>query len=625
MMAQNSRYSIEDALKGLHPEVKLLKDPYPGSFANGLTMCESESARLFKLTEQNDGVDVYEDGRGHKILIRKERIDTPFGTAYKVSTEFINQDENPCTLEMLASFAVSGVRASRLHRLMSFWSAEGRLKTETLAELHLEPSWNRWAPRVESFGNLGSMPVRRYFPFLAAEDDSGSVFGVQLYAPSSWQLQAICRQPNTLLIAGGLPDRDFGQWTKTLAPGESFVTPSALISVQDSLLKLSSVLTAAQRPDVSSVDSDMGIAFNEYCTTWGNPSFERVKQIADSLEGRGIKYLVIDAGWFGKDNWWDSTGDWEVNEKRFPGGMKPIADYIRSKGMIPGIWFELESVSVRSKHFNSAEHLVKRDGLPLTVGSRRFWDMEDPWVKDYLRERVIGLLKSCGFGYIKIDYNDTMGAGCDGPDGIGENLRRKVEATKDFFRELKRELPELVIESCSSGGHRLEPSILELCSQASFSDAHEPSCIPIIAANLHRVVRPSQSQIWAVLRKGDSDKRIAYSLCAGLLGRLCLSGDIPELSLEQWSLVSEGLSFYRSAADIIKYGRTELIECSSESYDRPTGNQLLIRELNGTRLAVIHRFGESATPDYSFLEGKNIISRFSSADGDFTAEAVIYR
>ena len=93
---------------------------------------------------------------------------------------------------------------------------------------------------------------------------------------------------------------------------------------------------------------------------------------------------------------------------------------------------------------------------------------------------------------------------------------------------------------------------MELVSQASFSDAHETTSIPIIAANLHRAIKPEQSQIWAVLRVEDSDARLHYSLAATLLGRMCLSGDIHGLSQHQWDIAEEGMDFYRKAAEIIQ-------------------------------------------------------------------------
>lgn len=610
----------------LYAEIKLMGDAYSIGFANGLSMCKSESSFGFKETERDESKIVLKNSRNHKIIVNTLKKSTDCGEITEVTTEFINLSDKPCTLEMLSSFAIGNVKADKIHRMQSFWSAEGKLRTETIADLHLEPSWNRCATRVEKFGNLGSMPVRKYFPFIALEDsESGKVLGIQLYSPASWQIELLCKESDELTVVGGIADRDFGHWTKTVNPGESFTTPKAVIAEGQSLYEVTNKLVKAQQPDISPVDEDMGIVFNEYCTTWGNPSFENVKKICDKLKGRGVKYLVIDSGWYGEGSWWwTSIGDWEVNQTKFPGGMKPIADYIRSCGMIPGLWFEHEALAKSAKYYNNPEYLVKRDGVPLTVVERRFWDMENEWVINYLSERVIGLLRDCGFGYLKVDYNDTMGSGCDGEESQGENLRRKVEASKNFFRKIKRELPDLVIENCSSGGHRLEPSMMELCSQASFSDAHETTAIPLIAANLHRVIKPSQSQIWAVLRASDSDNRIHYSICNTFLGRMCLSGDIYNLSDHQWDLVSEGMDFYKLCAPIIKDGETIHCDCSTKLYNNPTGSQLVIRKLGDVNLAVFHRFENSSGLPENFLEGKNVTAKYGEALEDFSAEAYIY-
>ena len=167
--------------------------------------------------------------------------------------------------------------------------------------------------------------------------------------------------------------------------------------------------------------------------------------------------------------------------------------------------------------------------------------------------------------------------------------------------------------------------MMELASQASFSDAHETKAIPIIAANLHRVIRPEQSQIWAVLRHTDSRDRLHYSLSAAFLGRMCLSGDIYDLSEEQWKTVDEGMEFYRRAADIIKYGTTVWQECTAASYNRPAGHQLVLREYNGLGLAVLHRFENSDVPDKILPDGAEIIAEFGEAEHDFSAKAWIYR
>ena len=572
-------------------QVKFTTDGYPGGYANGLSMLDSDTMGRFKVSVENERETVLETENGITLKCSHEQVKSLPVRCHVTTIE--NNSPEPVTMEMLTSFCVRGIKADKVYRMTSFWSAEGRLKVDRLTDLNLEVSWAHHGTRVEKFGTVGSMPVRRWFPFVALEDStSGKFVAVMLYAPSSWQMEIFVRRQQEVTLAGGIADADFGQWTKTLAPGECFTAPRALVAEGSSLLEVCDALLKAQTPDISPIDDHMGISFNEYCTTWGDPTIDNMKRICDKLEGKGIQYLVMDSGWYLEkgQNWWDYIGRWEVNKSRFPNGLKELSDYVRSKGMIPGIWFEPESVSWGCELYNKPEYLLCRNGVPVTVGGKRFFNMEKDIVRDYLREKVIRLLKDNGFGYIKIDYNDTIGLGCDGCESLGEGLRRSIAASQDFFRELKAEIPELVIENCSSGGHRLEPSMMELASMASFSDAHETLSVPIIAANLQRLVRAEQNQIWAVMRKEDSDERIYYSLCATFMGRIGLSGDIYDLSERQWQLIDAGLEFYRKASDIIRDGSVDVLETNVESYNEPAGYQLTSRKLGDRRLIIVHRF-----------------------------------
>lgn len=226
--------------------------------------------------------------------------------------------------------------------------------------------------------------------------------------------------------------------------------------------------------------------------------------------------------------------------------------------------------------------------------------MKDEKVQEYLTERVIGLLKGCGFSYMKMDYNDTIGLGCDGAESLGEGLRQDREASVGFVRKVKEEVPGIVLENCASGGHKLEPLMMSLCSMASFSDAHECEEIPVIALQLHRTILPAQSQIWAVIRRDDSLKRIAYTMANTFLGRMCLSGDVTELSQDQWGLIDGAIAFYRQIAPVIRDGFSYLYSHKGPSDRHLTGWQALLRvRTEEGRLkegphreayAVIHRF-----------------------------------
>ena len=613
-------------------EVKIIGEQYCGSYTCGLTMLGSGSMEGFEAVTESDDVTVLKRPDGLELNIENKK--STLSDATEVTTIVQNGGKEPLSMEMLTSVLLKDIKADRIHRLLSFWSAEGKHKVDTIKDLDLEHSWSGHGVRVLKFGNLGTMPVRSFFPFVAVEDSNNGTFtAVMLYAPSSWQMEVLVKEGDVVSISGGLADRDFGHWTKKLMPGESYVAPKALFAVGNSLEDVCDKLVKAQNPDISPADNHMGIVFNEYCTTWGNPTIDNLKKLADKIAGKGIQYLVMDSGWYGKCGeegyWWDWRGDWSINKKRFPNGLKELSDYIRDKGMIPGIWFEFENTSQKAPSFYENDHLVKKDGVPLTVGNVHFLDMEDSWVKEHLKQNVINTLKDNNFGYIKVDYNDTMGMGCDGPEGMGENLRQKVLATQNFFKEMRKEIPDLVIENCSSGGHRLEPSFMELASMASFSDAHECLSLPIIAANVQRVIKPSQSQIWAVMRAKDSDERLWYSICDTFLGRMGLSGDVYDLSDHQWDILDKGMEFYRKVSDIIRDGKTTVISCSADSYNEPAGSQLVIRELGNKALIVYHRFEKSNDLEkYAAEQGIDlnyytVLEKYGEAKTDFSAEALL--
>jgi alpha-galactosidase len=179
-------------------------------------------------------------------------------------------------------------------------------------------------------------------------------------------------------------------------------------------------------------------------------------------------------------------------------------------------------------------------------------------------------------------------------------------------------VPGIVLENCASGGHKLEPLMMSLCSMASFSDAHETEEIPIIAANLHRAILPRQSQIWAVIRKTDTTKRIGYSIANTFLGRMCLSGDVTDLSPQQWDVIDRGIAFYKEVAPVIKKGVSHRSGTKISSDRHPEGYQVLLRvKEDGEALVVIHCF-HGELPEYIEVDlkegGRNIVNTYSYDD-----------
>ena len=611
-------------------------DQLPNGYGNGSTLATTTATDALRFVSQK------KDGDTVVTELADETGRTVFHTlkwekgleALRVSVRFENRTGKPVTLDLISSLNMGGITPFAeddapgtllLHRARSAWSAEGRLLTESIEEAMLERSWTGHALRIAKFGQVGSMPVRGWFPFAAVEDTANNVtWAMQIACPSSWQME-IRRKDDRLNMMASLPDEDFGQWAKTVAPGESFETPEAYVTVgHGGVDRVSQRLLTVHRANMPRPEAELPVLFNEYCTTWGDPSHENLVKIADRLQGHGIDFLVIDAGWYRREGagWSDCGGDWIPEEKSmFPEGLKATADMIRAHGMIPGLWFEPETCARDSDIFRKEELLLTRRGTVIDTDNRRFLDLRKEEVQKYLDERVTGLLKRCGFGYTKIDYNDCIGTGCDDPDSLGEGLRQNMQGTLDFFRSMRESIPDLWIENCSSGGHRLEPSLMGATDMASFSDAHECPEIPIIAAQLHRLILPGQSQIWAVLRAKDSLRRINYSLVNTFLGVMCLSGDVADLSAEQWAKVDEGICFFKAVRGIIRDGISAFHGEVSRSWRHPEGWQAVCRTAGGETLTVIHTFGGKFPGQVSLpVSGSRILRVMDSEESRITLE-----
>ena len=617
-----------------------------GGFSNGRTMRGSATTQRLQWRGQ---VSTEADGATSiaTTLVDERGLEIVHSLAHQAGENAVmirvvvaNRGPAPLTLDMLSSFSLGGITPFhaadaqgrlQVHRFRSAWSAEGRMESRSVEELNLERSWIGHGVRVEKFGQVGSLPVNGFFPFVGVEDAVARVtWAATLACPGSWQME-ICRRGDDLTLSGGVADRDFGHWSKTLAPGDSWQAPMATVAaVAGGLEKACDALLAPRRRSTGkhmpAGERAMPVVFNEWCTSWGNPTHDNLIGLADRLQGSGVKYLVIDDGWAERPgSGIQQNGDWRVNQTAFPQGLRATTDAIRERGLVPGIWFEFEVVNEGAKAWKETNHLLHRDGVLLQVGTRRFWDFRDPWVHDYLAERVIARLRGDGFGYLKVDYNDSIGVGCDGAESLGEGLRQHLAGVQRFFARIRAELPEVIIENCSSGGHRLEPSMMALTSMSSFSDAHESPDVPVIAANLLRLVLPEQSQIWCVVHAADTLQRISYSLAATFLGRMCLSGEVHQLSAEQWAFVRKGVARYGECAKLIRTGTWRRYGEMGTSYQHLTGWQALVcvGEEDNAALVVWHSFANApatARMPWSNLTMRRIGMEFSdvSCEPTFT-------
>lgn len=591
---------------------------YPQGNGAGGTLKYGEAVRHLKFRNQekkengtNIVITTVLDGGEYEIVHTISYVKREHGI--EVETVFRNTGKRLLTMELLTSFSLDnlsplqkedGAYSMYLHRFRGGWSLEGKHQEDSVERLNLGGTWIRAFPESERYGAVGSFPVSRWFPFGCIEDRDNQLFWTaQIAVNSSWQME-FSRDGDSYSFSGGLGDAESSEWWKNIYPGEEFCAPKAYLSVDKTLADACQNLTgmfvkyADRQPDK---EKDLPIWFNEWCTSWGHPTNESERKQQNILKEIPVAGIVIDAGWSRQPKGAESqggNGDWECDPEQFPGGLAEIAEELQQEALDLGVWMEFE-VTTEGARVHSAEwdHLhLTRGGIPIQTGAiRRFWDFRKTEVIQYLREKVIRFLKENKIRYLKVDYNGSIGNGCDGAESLGEGLRQQMEAVYRFFCLIRQELPELVIENCASGGHRLEPQMMSVTALSSFSDAHECREIPYIAANLHYLILPRQSLIWAVLHPELSEREIYYRIISTFLGRMCLSGDIEKLHPEQMQILKDGCGFYQECRELIKNGRSELLRSCTDNPHHLEGNQMLYRRDRNRMLAVFHSF---ASPEY---------------------------
>ncbi len=581
-----------------------------GMFSNSFKLSETVYKLKYKeqyVEETNEFITVItveeaQEGFGIKHKLRWYKGESGF----EINTEFYNNTGSEQILEYITSASLDslspclqdeGSKQLVFHRFKAGWCMEGLHQSDTLTELGLERAWTSSAESLR-FGAIGTRPVREYHPYGALEDTkNGIIWGVYLAHNASW-LMEMSRIIDGTSLSIGLADSISGGWSKKIANGESFVTPTAMISVaKGSIAELSNRLLAMRHRAIDAYgEQGLPIIYNDFVTSWGKPKEVDLLKTAQVFKNSKTKYFVMDAGWYKPVS---QVGDWEVSPIAFPNGMKAYTDKIRNMGMIPGIWFEFECAEATAKaSAPEFDHLkLKKNGRVIVgevINGRRetFFDFRNPETIRRLDEKVIALLRDNGFGYIKVDYNTSPGAVIDGEDSGGENLRQHMEKVREFFIKMKKEIPDLIIENCASGGCRLEPSMMDISAMSSASDTHEGYECAIVAANLHYLTPPRQNQIWCTLKPTYSSERFSYIISQGFLGRICWSGLITELSKEQLEEMWKAERFYEKVSPIIKRGNSYIYRTDICSFSSPQGTQAVVRysEDEEQLLIVAHSF-----------------------------------
>jgi alpha-galactosidase len=257
-----------------------------------------------------------------------------------------------------------------------------------------------------------------------------------------------------------------------LAPGEGYTTPDVFASYGDGLDELSARFHDHLRARPHHPTGPRKVVLNTWEAVYFDHDLDRLKALADAGSEAGAELFVLDDGWFrGRRDDTAGLGDWHVDEDVWPDGLHPLVDHVRGLGLEFGLWVEPEMVSADSDLLRAHPDwiLATCGRLPPLIRGQLVLDLTRDDVHAYLLERLDALIREYRLTFLKWDHNrDLVDAG-DSRTGAPA-VHAQTHAAYRLFDDLRRKHPGLEIESCSSGGARIDLGILERTDRVWASD-----------------------------------------------------------------------------------------------------------------------------------------------------------
>ncbi len=486
-------------------------------------------------------------------------------------TEVINLGNEEQTLEYVSSFCLTGIEKEgvlpqnekiRIGVCHNSWQRELQWKEYTLEQVGLEqaqPSDYQHSSKVFACTNVGNWSAKEYIPMgMIRNTEVGSTLVWQIEQNGSWHWEISDREGHLYLQLSG-PSEIESHWFKTLKPGEGFTSVKCAVGVSangfDAAIgELTKYRRAIRRKNRD--NKTLAVIFNDYMNClWGDPTAQKEFPLVDAAAETGCDYFCIDAGWYAEGSWWDSVGEWQENRRRFPRGLKEVTDYIRKKGMIPGVWLEIEVMGINCPKVSEVgdDWFFMRHGKRVYDRSRYQLDFRNPQVREYADSVIDRLVKEYGVGYIKMDYNIEPGIGTEAnAESVGDGLLEHERAYLEWLDGVFKRHRDLIIENCSSGGLRMDYAMLSRYSIQSTSDQDDYKKYCTIAANAPLALTPEQAAVWSYPMWGGDKEEVVFNMINAMLLRIHQSGHLANLDEQSKTLVKQGIDVYKQIRSDIR-------------------------------------------------------------------------
>lgn len=429
-------------------------------------------------TQTTPGVDqtIFRHPSGLTI-IREERLYSEF-EALEYTLRFKNEGRSSLPILGPVNALVLSFGGEVLPGVSAVWSGGGgREPTFPPADFAITRTY--FGPMmplkgdVELTGGEG-MPSRVNLPFFFIENQNNSAgIYVSIGWTGNWKASIRANFDNDILyLRGGMPGINL-----KLHPGEEISSPSILVGAYRGPLSTGvNALRKLVRDRYAPTVSGQRLQAPIYYDTWidiGTDLDEKLfKTLVDSAAEIGQEIFLLDAGWYNGSPrcpytdmaLWDaisnSLGNWEEGEDRtrFPSGLRVLADYVRSKGMQFGLWFEPERVGPGSLLAKTHPDWI------IWQPERKWWKwgmvyFGKPEVQEYFCKVLDRFIEELGLRYIRWDHNNNLMWYCDSqdaPDRRGISQVRHLEGVHRVEEWVQQHHPDVILESCAGGGQRID-------------------------------------------------------------------------------------------------------------------------------------------------------------------------
>lgn len=335
-----------------------------------------------------------------------------------------------------------------------------------------------------------------------------------------------------------------------LADGEAYVGPWTVAVWSDAGLD---GLSARLHPWIrrtAPAARPRPVVLNTWEAVYFDHDLARLETLADLAARVGVERFVLDDGWFrGRTDDRRALGDWTVDPTTWPQGLHPLADLVRERGMDLGLWVEPEMVSPDSELARAHPDWVLGGGAGPTWRHQRVLDLANPAAYAYLRDALSALLDEYPIAFLKWDHNrDLLNA---------EGAHAQTSALYRLLGELRAAHPGVEIESCASGGARIDLGILPLVDRVWTSDTNDPLERQAIQRWTGVVVPPEYLGGHlgaATAHTTGRTSSLAFRLATAFFGSAGIEWDLTAATEDELDQVAGWIAAHRARRDLLHSG-----------------------------------------------------------------------